>query len=210
MIPDFETLVRRFNESLPGEEAHRIMYPRAAISPNSLKPDENTRLSAVAILLYNGPDYLHSLVIQRSVYEGTHSGQIAFPGGKWESADVTGLNTALRECHEEIGVGADELQYIGKLTDVYTAVSSFLIEPHVFFWNRPRTDLQVAEREVAAVHSIPLKPLLDEKTIVYRDVLIKNGLVLKQVPHFDIYPVQIWGATALMLSELKMVLRSIE
>lgn len=210
MIPDFDTLVRRFREPLPGEEAHRIMYPRAAIRTNTLKPDENTRLSAVAILLYGGPDYLYSLVIQRSVYEGTHSGQIAFPGGKWEATDITGKNTALRECQEEIGVEPNELMYIGKLTDVYTAVSSFLIEPHVFYWNQPRTDLQVAEREVAAVHSIPLQPLLDDQTIVFRDVPIKNGVILKQVPHFDIYPVQIWGATALMLSELKMVLRSIE
>ena len=209
MIPTYQTLVDRFQQSLPGEISHQSMYPRKGVPLDTLKAPSDARLSAVAILLFEGTDYLQSIVIQRSVYEGTHSGQIAFPGGKWEVDDASLKETALRECAEEIGVVADELDYIGKLTDVYTAVSSFLIEPHVFYWKTPHDQLTLSEREVAAVYTLDLNNLLDDEIIQHMDVPIQKGVVLKNVPHFIFEEVKIWGATALMLSELKEVLRSI-
>lgn len=209
MIPSIARLRELLTQTLPGEAAHSEMYPRAGIRAELLQPDAHTRLSAVAILISAKQDDLQALVIQRSVYDGAHSGQIAFPGGKWEPDDVNGYQTALRECSEEIGVEAHELVYLGKLTDVYTAVSSFLIEPHIFYWNAPRTGLQLAEREVAAVHTISLSRLLDDTSIIRKDIAVQNGVILKQVPHFDFGTIQIWGATALMLSELKSLLRSL-
>jgi 8-oxo-dGTP pyrophosphatase MutT (NUDIX family) len=155
------------------------------------------------------PASLNSVVIQRTVYEGTHSGQIAFPGGKWETTDHSMKETALRECWEEIGVTADELDYVGKLTDVFTSVSSFLIEPHVFYWKAPRTNFTLSEREVAAVYAIDLCQLQDDANIVQIDVPIRNGIVLKAVPHFVLNDIRIWGATAIMLSELREVLRTV-
>lgn len=209
MIPNYQVLLNRFQEPLPGESAHQLMYPRKGISLDNLQPPADARLSAVAILLFEGTNTLHSLVIQRSEYEGTHSGQIAFPGGKWEVNDASLMETALRECAEEIGITALELDYIGKLTDVYTAVSYFLIEPHVFYWKRPHDQFTLSEREVAAVHTLDLSNLLDDTIIQHIDVPIQKGMVLKNVPHFIFDEVKIWGATALMLSELKEVLRSI-
>ena len=209
MIPTYQVLLDRFQEPLPGVIAHQLMYPRKGISLDNLQAPADARLSAVAILLFEGTNTLHSLVIQRSEYEGTHSGQIAFPGGKWEIDDVSLMETALRECAEEIGIVARELDYIGKLTDVYTAVSSFLIEPHVFYWKRPHDQFTLSEREVAAVHTLDLSNLLDDTIIQHIDVPIQKGMVLKNVPHFIFEEVKIWGATALMLSELKEVLRSI-
>jgi len=210
MRPTYQMLVDRFEQPLPGEASHQSMYPRKGISLDHLQPSVDARLSAVAILLFDGTDYLQSIVIQRSVYEGSHSGQIAFPGGKWEINDPSLMDTALRECAEEIGIVAHELDYIGKLTDVYTAVSSFLIEPHVFYWKRPHDQFTLSEREVAAVHTLDLSTLLDDKIVQLIDVPIQQGMVLKNVPHFIFEEVKIWGATALMLSELKEVLRSIK
>lgn len=209
MTPSYASLVERFRQPLPGETAHALMYPRKGVSPDLLKVTQDARMSAVAILLFEGDNCLNSVVIQRTVYDGSHSGQIAFPGGKWETSDASMLETALRECQEEIGVTADELNYIGKLTDVFTAVSSFLIEPHVFYWKTPRTDFTLSEREVAAVHTIDLCELQDDANIVHLDVPIQNGVVLKSVPHFVVNDIRIWGATALMLSELRLVLRSV-
>jgi 8-oxo-dGTP pyrophosphatase MutT (NUDIX family) len=209
MITSYEALVNRLSEELPGEAAHLVMYPRKGAAPQSPSADDNIRLSAIAIILFEHESALHTLVIQRSVYEGTHSGQIAFPGGKWETDDASLKATALRECREEIGISEDELDYIGKLTDVYTAVSSFLIEPYVFYWNAPRSPLTLSEREVAAVYEINLEELIDDAVIRLIDVPVQNGIVLKAVPHFLLGDVKIWGATALMLSELKWILRSL-
>jgi len=149
------------------------------------------------------------LVIQRAEYDGTHSGQIAFPGGKWEQTDTSLLATALRECEEEIGVTEAELTYVGKLTDVFTVVSSFIIEPHIFHWKNPHNQFTVSEREVAAVYSLSVADLLDEKAIEYHNIPLKNGITLKEVPHFALGEVKIWGATALILSELKLVFQSL-
>lgn len=201
-------LAQRLQQPLPGEAAHRIMYPRAGISADLLKAPETARLSAVAILLFEQDNDWHSVVIQRQVYDGTHSGQIGFPGGKWEPDDNSMLETALRECSEEIGVGTDEVEYIGKLSDVYTAVSSFLIEPHLFHWKNPRTTFVTSEREVAAVHTIALQTLLNGE-VERIDIPLQSGIVLKNVPHFVFGGIRIWGATALILSELKEVLKSI-
>jgi 8-oxo-dGTP pyrophosphatase MutT (NUDIX family) len=201
-------LIERLQQPLPGEAAHRLMYPRAGISADLLKAPETVRLSAVAILLFEGEESWHSVVIQRQVYDGTHSGQIGFPGGKWETDDASMRETALRECSEEIGVGADELEYVGKLSDVYTAVSSFMIEPYLFLWKTPRTTFVTSEREVAAVYTISLNALLNEE-IEHIDIPLQSGIVLKNVPHFVFGDVRIWGATALMLSELKDILKSI-
>jgi 8-oxo-dGTP pyrophosphatase MutT (NUDIX family) len=201
-------LMERLQQPLPGEAAHQIMYPRAGISPDLLKAPETVRLSAVAILLFERDNDWHSVVIQRQVYDGTHSGQIGFPGGKWETDDASMLETALRECSEEIGVGADELEHVGKLSDVYTAVSSFMIEPYVFHWKTPRTTFITSEREVAAVYTISLHALLNEE-IERIDIPLQSGIVLKNVPHFVFGDTRIWGATALILSELKEVLKSL-
>jgi 8-oxo-dGTP pyrophosphatase MutT (NUDIX family) len=209
MIATYDELTARFRQPLPGPSAHLLMYPRKGATPESPDDSDNVRMSAVAIILFEEDETLRSIVIQRSVYEGTHSGQIAFPGGKWETTDSSLKETALRECSEEVGIGADELEYIGKLTDVFTVVSSFLIEPYVFYWRTPRSPLSLSEREVAAVYTIDMSALLDDQSIHYIDVPLRNGLTLKEVPHFVLGDIRIWGATALMLSELKLVLKSI-
>lgn len=197
----------RLKEPLPGFEAHRQMFPRRQAAEELLNIPETVRQSAVAILLFEEEGELNSIVIRRSEYEGVHSGQIAFPGGKFDPEDEHLLRTALRECYEEIGVASDELTFLGNLSDVYTVVSSFLINPHVFHWKKPHDNFKLSQREVAGVYRLSLTELLREEAVQYFDVPVKNGIVLKSVPHFVVGDIRIWGATAVILSELKAILR---
>lgn len=209
MTSTIDLLAKRLEKPLPGTAAHALMYPRKGARVNDQYDTSDARLSSVAILLFETDNILQFLVIQRSEYDGTHSGQIAFPGGKWEQNDVSLLATALRECEEEIGITANELSYIGKLTDVFTVVSSFIIEPHIFYWKNPHNQFIISEREVAAVYALSVSDLLNENAIEYHNIPLKNGVTLKEVPHFAIGEVKIWGATALILSELKLVFQSL-
>lgn len=207
MNADYPQLLTLFREELPGPSAHQLMFPRKNSQLTDQVPGPETRLSAVAIILFEQQGFLQSLVIRRTVYEGKHSGQIAFPGGKWEPSDITTQNTALRECCEEIGVQPGQLAYVGKLTDVYTAVSAFLIEPHVFYWSQPDMRFSLSEREVAAIYPISLTELLNDASVFEKDIRIAERMVLRNIPHFRLSGVEIWGATALMLSELKILLQ---
>lgn len=201
-----QELIDHLAQPLPGEEAHRAFSPFRQVSSEVLKTAEKVRLSAVAIVLFEQFENWYTIVIQRQQYEGTHSGQISFPGGKWEQDDPSLRHTALRECREEIGISEDQLEFIGKLTDVYIPVSTFLIEPYVFIWNNPDETFTLSEREVASVHLLDLSQLVDDQRIVLIDVPMANGLTLPRVPHFDFDDFKIWGATALLLNELKTIL----
>lgn len=210
MTPTIDLLAKRLLEPLPGSAAHALMYPRKGAKSSDNYDTSDARLSSVAILLFEIANELQFIVIQRSEYDGTHSGQIAFPGGKWEQDDASLLATALRECEEEIGITEAELSYVGKLTDVFTVVSSFIIEPYIFHWKNPHNQFRVSEREVAAVYSLSVADLLDENAVEYHNIPLKNGITLKEVPHFALGEVKIWGATALILSELKLVFQSLD
>lgn len=202
-------LSEQLKKPLPGFEAHKLMFPRGNASKDLLNIPETARKSAVAILLFEEEDSLYSIVIKRSEYNGTHSGQIAFPGGKFEDEDENLIQTALRECFEEIGVEPEELHHLGSLSDVYTVVSSFLISPQVFHWKNPHTGFKPSEREVAAVYRLSLNELIQSEAVQHFDVSVNNGLVLKAVPHFVVGEIRIWGATAVILSELKYILRQL-
>lgn len=205
-----ELLREKFLKSLPGKSAHAQFYPNRAGNDRNPSDDPKLRMSAVAVILYNNADHVPcTLLIQRPTYDGTHSGQVAFPGGKWETGDQNLQATALRECMEEVGIAENELQYAGKLTDVYIPVSSFLVEPYVFFWPEPRATLTLSEREVTRVYETPLNQLSDEN-IGKIDVEIAPGTYIREVPHFILPDYRIWGATAIMLNELRLLFRESE
>lgn len=205
MSDSFRKLLKLFEQELPGEAAHLAMLPMRAATSEALKSAENVRLSAVAIVLFDTAEGLQTLVIQRQQYEGTHSGQISFPGGKWEQSDTALEFTARREYEEEIGISGDELQLIGKLTNVFIPVSSFLIEPYVFYWPDPHMQFHPSVREVAAIHTLPISLLTDE-SIELIDIQIHGRQELLKIPHFGVGDLKIWGATALILNELRKVL----
>jgi 8-oxo-dGTP pyrophosphatase MutT (NUDIX family) len=196
----------RYN--LPGEIAHIPLSPlHRPITSEVMQNLTDYKASAVAVMLFPLENSYQCVLIQRTEYTGKHSGQISFPGGKKDPEDEDLLVTAKRECLEEIGVDVSSADYLGKLSNVYIPVSGFLVEPHVFYYPEEPAFVH-QEREVAAVFTISLEELLAQDVIGEMKVETENALVKLKVPCFKIRDKQIWGATALILNELREILIS--
>ncbi len=199
------TLLRElFQRELPGELAHQEFLPMRGSSKAAIANGAPHKKAAVAIVLFiNQSGKLATIVTQRQVYEGNHSGQISFPGGKYEEQDHALVQTAIRECKEEIGIDCSSFIHLGELSRVYIPVSEFLIHPHVFFSNNKVFEYQPNEREVALIKELDLHELFHPSSRSLEDVFISQQQQLKNIPHFNQGNIKIWGATALLLNELK-------
>ena len=195
--------------NLPGEDAHVEMFPGRGKSSELLKLSLNFRPSAVMALLYQTNNQHHIILIERQDYDGKHSGQMSFPGGKKEEVDTDELAAALRETEEEIGIPKSQINVIGKLTDVYIPVSKFLVHPFLgYLKNSPKFLLNT--REVKSILSFDIRELLIEENKIVTDILVSKENTYKNVPAFLIKEKIIWGATAVMLNELKFILKRFE
>ena len=200
-------LAHTLKHNLPGERAHLPLSPlHRPVTSEVIQNLTEYKESAVAVVLFEAETTIQCILIQRTEYTGKHSGQISFPGGKKDNEDADLLATAIRECLEEVGVDISSSEYLGKLTQVYIPVSGFLVEPHVFYYPEVPVFVQ-QEREVAAVFTISLDELIAEDVISEMKVTTENKLVKMNVPCFNIRDKQIWGATALILNELREVIR---
>ena len=203
-------LQEKINNSLPGLEAHIAFYPLRFIN-NNAKDYLNYRKSAVAIHIYSreeSSDDFSILLIERSEYEGTHSKQIAFPGGKVDPEDKSFEHTARRESFEEVEIPFDAGTFIGKLTEVNIPVSKFNVMPYVFF-HKTLPPLKKNEREVNEILSITITELVDESNRKTTSIKVNDELTMPNVPCFIMQEKIIWGATALILNELKIICKEI-
>lgn len=199
-------LIAKFEKELPGEQSHLAFMPLRRSSAEQVKQGITFRDAAVAIILFhNEAGKLCTIVTRRQEYEGSHSGQISFPGGKKEPNDVDLVDTAIRECHEEIGVYASNFELLKELTPLFVPVSRFLITPYVFYSQNTSFDYMRSEREVAAIYELDLLELYQSE-VIRVDIPINTDYILKNVPHFKQGDILIWGATALILNELKDIL----
>lgn len=205
----FEELKQLFKQPLPGERAHIRFSPMRGSSQKAIESGAPFKLSAVAILLFQQSNEWYTIVTQRQEYNGTHSGQVSFPGGKYEDSDIDTLTTAKREAFEEIGIDMELFEPIGTLSDVYIPVSQFLIKPYVFFSTQEYFELNASEREVKAIHMLHLEQLFQEDAIALKDIPLHDGKRIPDVPHFIQNELNIWGATALMLNELKFLFKKL-
>ena len=197
-------------ETLPGPEAHYKMAPyKKGVRESFDRNGKTPRLSAVMVLLYPKNQALHMVLMRRPEYEGTHSGQISFPGGKKEDADPDLQTTALRETYEEVGIQPENVQVIGRLTDVYIPPSGFLVSPFVGFLKDTPT-FTPDPREVAAVIETPIDHFLDPTIVKQKKLFLKSHQVYIDVPYYDVQSEVVWGATSAMLSEFKEILLRIE
>lgn len=203
-IDSFKKIVR---DGVPGEKAHtEVMPANRLFTSQSLKQADKIRQSAVGVILYPTESSIHSVLIQRPHYDGTHSNQISFPGGKMDDADASLEQTARRECYEEVDLPIGTGVRIGELTNVYIPVSNFLVQPYVFFVDElPR--LTPDSREVKSIISFDVFKLIEEQTLKTTNIRIKQGFIRKNIPYYDINGHVVWGATAMMLSELKAILK---
>ena len=169
------------------------------------KVPENAKKSAVLILLYPGPDGLHFPLILRNAYEGVHSRQISFPGGTWEEADGNLQQTALREAQEEVAVQPENVEVMGALSQLYIPPSNFLVQPYLAVARR-RPQFVPDPAEVAEVIEAPLTSFQNGDFLGESVIAHRSGTDLL-VPSYTVNGHVVWGATAMMLSELMVILK---
>jgi 8-oxo-dGTP pyrophosphatase MutT (NUDIX family) len=195
---------------LPGENAQFKMAPKERI--DELKKIANVKKTSkkagVLALFYPSLSKQTMLaLILRKTYKGVHSAQIGFPGGKFEDIDISLKATALRETEEEIGVKGNKVLVLKKLTEVYIPPSNFFVQPFLGYTNKtPNFILQ--EDEVEELLEVPLKHFMDDtiKSFQYLSTSYANKI---EVPVFNLNNQRVWGATAMMLSEIREMLKQL-
>ncbi|MEX0272773.1 MAG: CoA pyrophosphatase [Flavobacteriaceae bacterium] len=195
---------------LPGAEAQLKMVP--AGREHTLYPPENElekvkRAGVLALFYPDGAGKVNVLFILRRTYEGVHSNQVAFPGGKMEREDRDLRETALRETYEEVGVASEDIHIIRPVSPVYIAPSNFLVQPYMGLCDYlPKFRKQ--ESEVADLIQVPLQAVMDDSNIFEERVQTSYAITF-QVPAFKLNGHVVWGATAMMLSEIRTLIRPI-
>lgn len=196
-------------ETLPAAHAHAKMAPieRLELLNRFSYEDLSPKKAAVMMLFYPKESQTHLVLIVRNSYPGVHSSQIAFPGGKVESCDVSMADTALRETEEEIGIHKSSIEIIKEFTEIYIPPSNFLVAPFLGVCiTKPSFVLQ--PDEVAGIIELPLSVFLDDKNVVTRKLTTSYAASI-DVPAFLVKEHVVWGATAMMMSELKETLKNV-
>jgi 8-oxo-dGTP pyrophosphatase MutT (NUDIX family) len=200
-----EQLKERLQTTLPGIEAQMKMAP--PIRTRDMQASAHARLGGVLVLLIEGDRAWNTILIRRTEDGQTHSGQISFPGGKKELNDPDIIATALRECEEEIGVNKDHIEVLGTLTPLYIPPSNFLVTPTIGYIQHVQS-FKPSEREVQEIIKVPLdllfNPSVKDTHVVRRSD--RNEEVMKTPVYKLNDEMVIWGATAMMISELENLL----
>ncbi len=204
----FYTQIKRIDfSSLPGLDAQIRM------APTNRRDDIRKRgecgspfLSGVLFLFYPMADGATGTVfIQRPKYNGVHSGQISFPGGRFEIQDESLENTALRETHEEIGIDPKQIEVVGKLTDLYIPPSNHLVSPFIgVIQHTPSFNPDPVE--VDEVIPLALGHFFSKDCMREMPIELADGSRL-QTPCYLIKELVIWGATAMMISEFIQLIK---
>ncbi|MFH0896393.1 MAG: CoA pyrophosphatase [Bacteroidota bacterium] len=193
-------LENRFSLPLPGKDAHMIMSPK--IRPPGLETltQPTYKESSVLILFYPENGEWHLPFILRNDIGGPHKAQISFPGGKKEMYDENVIATALREAQEEVGIIPDDVRILGQLTDLFVPPSNFMVHPVVGYIDYI-PDFIPDPKEVQKVLTTPLKMFLNTNAVNEKVVMSFQGFPIS-APYFDLHGHTLWGATAMMMSEL--------
>lgn len=203
-----ESISKIKNIPLPGEVSQFKMVPpfRQELVRAQKQVMKNAKRAGVLALFY--PDEAHKtkfVLILRKTYKGVHSAQVAFPGGKLESQDMSLEDAAVRETFEEVGVPIKDIEVVQQLTEVYIPPSNFYVQPFIgVAHNTPKFVKQ--EHEVETLIEVDLKYFLDAKRVITNTVTTSYSVDV-EVPAFNLNDYVVWGATAMMLSEIKDLLK---
>ncbi|WP_321374892.1 CoA pyrophosphatase [uncultured Draconibacterium sp.] len=195
MITIPEKIEAALKGELPGSRSHyKMLPPERVLKP---APEDRTRVkqSSVLLLLFTDNEGLKVCLIKRPTYMKHHAGQIALPGGRIE-ANENAEETALRETHEEIGITADKIRILGKLSSFYVEVSRFQITPFVG-WMDTKPEFILCPEEVEKAILFPIEAFKPPHTTIELKTL--TGIL--KVPCVKYDDEIIWGATAMILSE---------
>ena len=196
-------LEKQLRKPLPGKEAHLKMASK--IRSNELEGNYNTstaKQSSVLIFLSPFHDSFFTVLLKRNSYNGVHSGQISFPGGSYEKTDGNFTETALREANEEVGILPENVKVIGKLSDMYIPPSNFMVHPIVGFSVEIPHFIPDAF-EVAELIEADLSAIFKDTDFKEMELEVRGHKI--KTPYYDVNGHIVWGATAMMLSELKEV-----
>jgi 8-oxo-dGTP pyrophosphatase MutT (NUDIX family) len=198
-------LERRLAQPLPGNAAHALMAheERRKFFREQVIP-EDAKISSVLFLLYVQDDAVHFPLIIRSSDGTVHSGQVGLPGGRYEEQDKALSTTAMRETEEEIGVPQHQIELLGKLTPIYIPPSNFMVHPFIGMLTGTAI-FSHDTKEVERIIPFALQDLLNQPLRVEKEVTLTSGRTLI-TPAFVHHGVTIWGATAMMMNELKAIL----
>lgn len=194
------------NLPLPGKKAQFVMAPMERIK--ELKETDirarNPRQAAVMALFYEREGESYIILILRKTYKGVHSNQVGFPGGKVEEEDKDLLATAMRETYEEVGVVREDMILIKELTNIYIPPSNFWVQSFMGYVQSAPTFV-AQEEEVEALIEVPLTELLQPTSVGVSRITTSYAIDL-EVPIFKLQGHHVWGATAMMLNEIKEII----
>ena len=194
---------------MPGEASHYKMEPeiRKQFRERGSLVKEKAKRAAVMAIFYPKKEETYLLLMLRKEYSGVHSKQIGFPGGKVEKEDKNLLETAKRETFEEVGILPEAIEVIKSLTEVYIPPSNFLVQPYLGLYPYPRPFV-IDPDEVEALVEAPLMDFLDETNLMEQRLTTSYANTIL-VPAFKLNGYTVWGATAMILSEIKDLLKQV-
>jgi len=192
------------SKPLGGQSSQFKMVPKLRL--NFSEEDiikQNPKKAAVLALFYPDKDNQTRFILtERASYKGTHSSQISFPGGKKDISDVNLQQTALRETYEEIGV--TDINIIRELTTTYIPPSNFLVSPFLAIINQQPNFKK--NYEVATIIEVLVDDLLNDNNIALKKITT-SYMRNTNVPYFKLNNYTVWGATAMILSEIKDLIK---
>ncbi len=196
-----------FGKTLPGLSAQKLMSPNNRVTTAEyLEKNPSYKTSCVMLLLYpDDKEQTHLIMIERADGNRTHSGQISFPGGRREMDDASLIDVALRETYEEIGVNPSTIKILGELTELYIPVSNFLVHPFVGMLDK-LPDFVPSTAEVKNVLSPELNLFLNHDGKSNHDFKSYDGKIFN-APYYSFQEYKIWGASAMMISEVCALLK---
>jgi len=198
------------NLPLPGSASHYKMAPEVRI--RELEAGEikkkNPKKAGVMALFYPDDNQLTNLLlILRRSYPGVHSNQVGFPGGKIEKQDKDLLATALRETYEEVGARPEFIKVIRSVSEVYIPPSNFEVTPYIGVYPRMHPFV-IQESEVAKLIEIPLVDFMDDTKVITQTLSTSYAKNI-EVPAFELNGYTVWGATAMMLNEIRELFKQV-
>lgn len=207
----FENKIVKIKQmELPGESAQFKMAPMERLAElNRIAVEKKSARKAGVLALFYPSEANQTMLalILRKTYKGVHSAQIGFPGGKYEIEDFSLKETALRETEEEIGVIRNTVSVLKELTEVYIPPSNFFVQPYVGI-TKSTPEFILQEEEVEALVEVPLIHFMDDSIKTYQNLTTSYAKNI-EVPAFMLNNYLVWGATAMMLSEVREILKEL-
>jgi 8-oxo-dGTP pyrophosphatase MutT (NUDIX family) len=203
--------IAKIQEALAGEKGglkdQLLMAPKFRKEELKKRPKGFVaRKSAILLLLNPFSEDLSLIFTKRSSKLKVHRGQVSFPGGQKDKEDKSLQETALRETCEEIGICGNVVKVIGNLSDLFIPPSNFDVYCIIGVLQK-ETSYSINTDEVESVVEVPLKMLLDSKNIKQKIFTSSSSGEQREAPYYDVMGLEIWGATAMIVSELLELIR---